>query len=257
MSNLTPFVFDDALVRVKTDENGNPWFVAKDVCNVLDIVNHRDAVSALDDDEKHGVGITDSMGREQLITTISESGLYSLVFRSRKPEARRFRKWVTSEVLPALRKTGVYCLNDTPIGNLPDYAQKLKPQVRSNVLNATMQAARLTNLSTQAEIDSLFLHYCQLIGQTYGGQGVLPLGLSQPQQTEVNIYRFIEENLEYEPGASLPASEIYRAFAHWWRGQFNFRPPSPQSLGKILGDLYPKTKCSNIFYYDIAWKQEV
>ena len=52
MPNLTPFVFEDALVRVKSDENGNPWFVAKDVCNVLDIVNHRDAVSALDDDEK-------------------------------------------------------------------------------------------------------------------------------------------------------------------------------------------------------------
>lgn len=90
--------------------NNNPWFVAKDVCQILGIANHKDAVSRLDDDERDGVGITDPIGRQQTVTTVSESGLYALIFQSRKPEARKFRKWVTSEVLPSIRKTGMYAV---------------------------------------------------------------------------------------------------------------------------------------------------
>lgn len=88
--------------------NNEPWFVSKDVCEVLGIANHKDAVSRLDDDERDGVGITDAIGRIQQTTVVSESGLYSLIFQSRKPEAKAFRKWVTSEVLPAIRKKGYY-----------------------------------------------------------------------------------------------------------------------------------------------------
>jgi hypothetical protein len=85
-----------------------PWFCGKDVCEALSISNHKDALSRLDDDEKDGVGITDPMGRSQTATFINESGLYNLIFQSRKPEAKSFRKWVTSEVLPTLRSTGKY-----------------------------------------------------------------------------------------------------------------------------------------------------
>lgn len=89
--------------------NNEPWFVATDVCRVLDITNNRDAVSRLDDDERmDGVGITDTVGRKNYATLVNESGLYSLIFQSRKPEAKAFRKWVTSEVLPAIRKKGYY-----------------------------------------------------------------------------------------------------------------------------------------------------
>lgn len=88
--------------------NGEPWFVAKDVCEVLGIANHKDAASRLDDDERHGVGITDPIGRRQTVTAVSESGLYSLIFQSRKPEAKKFRKLVTGEVLPSIRRKGYY-----------------------------------------------------------------------------------------------------------------------------------------------------
>ena len=107
MSNITPFAFGDNLVRCMTVENGNPWFVAKDVAVVLDIQNIRQNLSELDDDEK-GVCTTYTPGGAQEPKTVSESGLYALVFRSRKPEAKAFSKWVRSEVLPALRKTGNY-----------------------------------------------------------------------------------------------------------------------------------------------------
>ena len=91
-------------VIVKDD---SPWFVAKDVCDCLGISNSRDAVSRLDADEK-GVGKADTLGGSQDMTMISESGLYALIMRSNKPEAKSFRKWVTSEVLPDIRKTGMY-----------------------------------------------------------------------------------------------------------------------------------------------------
>ena len=95
-------------IRVQVTNN-EPWFVATDVCQVWGISNNRDAVSRLDDDERmDGVGITDTVGRKNYGTIINESGLYSLIFQSRKPEAKKFRKWVTMEVLPSIRKTGKY-----------------------------------------------------------------------------------------------------------------------------------------------------
>lgn len=87
---------------------GEPWFVAKDVCDVLDISKYRDAIMRLDDDEKGCPVVVDTLGGKQEMATINESGLYSLIFQSRKPEAKKFRKWVTSEVLPAIRRQGFY-----------------------------------------------------------------------------------------------------------------------------------------------------
>ena len=100
------FQFDSTPVRTIAKE-GQAWFVAKDVCEILEHSNHRMAVANLDDDEK-GVSIVDTPGGPQETTIISESGLYVLIFTSRKPEAKRFRKWVTSQVLPAIRQTGRY-----------------------------------------------------------------------------------------------------------------------------------------------------
>ena len=113
MSELSVFNFDSYAVRTLT-RDGEPWFVAADVCEVLTIGNNRDAVARLDDDEKADVGITDisSNGTAQgrSVTIINESGLYSLILTSRKPEAKRFKKWVTSEVLPSIRKP-TFCYN--------------------------------------------------------------------------------------------------------------------------------------------------
>src|SRR5574344_358876 len=95
-------------VRV-VEQGGEPWFVAKDVCEILGIANNRDAVGSLEEDEK-GVVIADTLGGKQEVSVVSESGLYALIFRSRKPEAKAFSKWVRSDVLPVIRKTGAYSL---------------------------------------------------------------------------------------------------------------------------------------------------
>ena len=89
--------------------NNEPYFVAKDVCEALGIEKHRDAISRLDDDERGSV-LVDTLGGRQEMASINESGLYSLILTSRKPEAKAFKKWVTSEVLPSIRKTGSYSI---------------------------------------------------------------------------------------------------------------------------------------------------
>ncbi len=100
------FSFHDHPVRI-IERFNEPWFVAADVCEVLSISKYRDAVARLDDDEGCPV-VVDTPGGPQEMTAISEPGLYKLIFRSNKPEAKRFSRWVTHEVLPAIRRHGFY-----------------------------------------------------------------------------------------------------------------------------------------------------
>ncbi|PWM74452.1 MAG: phage antirepressor Ant [Oscillospiraceae bacterium] len=93
-------------VRV-VDMNGEPWFVARDVCECLELGNPRTSIALLDEDEK-GVHTMDTPGGAQEMSIVSEAGLYSLILRSRKPEAKAFKRWITHEVLPAIRKHGGY-----------------------------------------------------------------------------------------------------------------------------------------------------
>lgn len=109
MNEVVPFRFEDNPVRV-VHRDGAPWFVLADVCRILDLSNPSKAAASLDDDERHtltnGEGI--AAPQVQQVTVISESGLWSLILRSRKAEAKRFKKWVTAKVLPAIRQTGQY-----------------------------------------------------------------------------------------------------------------------------------------------------
>ena len=109
MSNLTVFGFNNSEVRV-VEIDGEFWFVGKDICDILELSNSRMALDRLDEDEK-GVSSIYTLGGNQEVSIINESGLYSLVLTSRKPEAKKFKKWITSEVLPTLRKTGTYSIS--------------------------------------------------------------------------------------------------------------------------------------------------
>ena len=111
-SKMQIFAYDEAMVRT-VDVDGKPWFVANDVANILDYRNAPDMTRNLDDDEVGTTHIVRSTsGGNPNISIISESGLYHAIFQSRKPEAQQFRKWVTSEVLPSIRRTGGYGVAD-------------------------------------------------------------------------------------------------------------------------------------------------
>ncbi|MFN3953218.1 MAG: Bro-N domain-containing protein [Pararhodobacter sp.] len=109
-AEIIPFDFEEQAVRVLM-RGDDPWFVAVDVCRVLELSNPSMAVKGLDDDE---VTLSQIEGSHRETNLISESGLYALVIRSDKPAARRFRKWITAEVLPAIRRTGRYELHAAP-----------------------------------------------------------------------------------------------------------------------------------------------
>lgn len=116
MNEIQTFESDQfGTVRAVRGEDGEPMFVAKDVCVALEVKNSRDALARLDDDEK-GVVLTDTPGGEQQMQAVNEAGLYVLVLSSRKPEAKAFKRWVTHEVLPALRREGGYMVarDETP-----------------------------------------------------------------------------------------------------------------------------------------------
>lgn len=120
--NLKNFEFEGQGVRSLMQDD-EPWFVASDVCRVLEILKPENAYARLDEDEKD-THIMGTLGGKQKMTIINESGLYSLILTSRKPAAKRFKKWVTSEVLPALRRTGVYIMDPQDDDMLPSIADR-------------------------------------------------------------------------------------------------------------------------------------
>jgi prophage antirepressor-like protein len=106
--NVLTNVFQYQATNLRTFlKDGEPWFVAKDVCEVLEIKNSRDALSRLDEDEKD-VALTDTPSGQQSMNVVNEYGLYNLILTSRKPEAKQFKRWITHEVIPSIRKTGQY-----------------------------------------------------------------------------------------------------------------------------------------------------
>lgn len=109
MNDILVFHYKSSEVRT-VELNGEPWFALKDVCAVLGLTTPARVAERLDSDEVSLTHLTDSMGRQQETTVINESGLYNVILRSDKPEAKPFRKWVTSEVLPSIRKTGGYTM---------------------------------------------------------------------------------------------------------------------------------------------------
>lgn len=140
MEQMKTFVNEDfGSVRV-VEKNGEPWFVGRDVAIILGYSNPRDAISKHIDDEDKGVAKCDTLGGSQNQTIINESGLYSLILSSKMPEAKEFKRWVTSKVLPTIRKTGGYVSNDelfiqTYLPNVGEEAQNLFRGMLENIRN--------------------------------------------------------------------------------------------------------------------------
>lgn len=112
ITKLAVFSFGNQEIRTVTDEHGEAWFVANDICAALELTNpHKALADHVDTDDLTQREVTDNLGRKQLTNHVNESGLYALIFGSRKESAKRFKRWVTSEVLPAIRKNGYYVAN--------------------------------------------------------------------------------------------------------------------------------------------------
>ena len=139
MSNITPFKFNSSTVRVITDDNGEPWFVAKEIATVLGYSDAFEMTKKLDEDEKQNLQIAGFGPRG--VTVINEAGLYSCILTSQKEEAKPFKRWVTHDVLPAIRKTGRFEAESPDISQA-EHAFKLIPSV--------VRAARMLGLDRNA-----------------------------------------------------------------------------------------------------------
>lgn len=136
--------------------DGEPWFVGKDVAGALGYSNHRDALSKRVDEEDKGVAICDTLGGNQEMVIINESGLYSMIFGSKLDSAKRFKHWVTSEVLPSIRQTGTYSLLPCP----------LNPQIASGVAELGRVTDRIMTKQGSApyKIAEAFKMECEQFG---------------------------------------------------------------------------------------------
>jgi prophage antirepressor-like protein len=137
MNELQLFNFEEK--EIKTIQiNNEIYFVGKDICNILELADVSKAISRLDEDEKL-IRTLFLSGQNREVLFINESGLYSLVLTSRKPDAKRFKKWVTSEVIPSIRKTGGYNSNDTKIDRLIELMMQTNSNLTALVNNLAIK----------------------------------------------------------------------------------------------------------------------
>ena len=168
MNELQVFNFEEQEVRTQVINN-EPWFVGKDVADVLGYSNSRKAlIDHVDEDDKDDVTIRDAIGRKQLMTAINESGLYSLILKSKLPSAKRFKRWVTSEVLPTIRKHGMYATENTleQMLNDPDTAIKLLETIKVEREQRLIAEQRVNELQPKATYYDLILQNKTLLSVT-------------------------------------------------------------------------------------------
>lgn len=166
MNELQTFTYNNIQFRTITKNDGEKWFVLKDVCDILGLSNPRIVAERLDDDERRKLDLP----RQGATWCINESGLYNVILRSDKPEAKPFRKWVTAEVLPTIRKTGSYNAHDKPNKSLE--------------IKETNAKVRLSNQFLKlSKIDTLSAEYKNILvakaAEVLTGTPLIPLPQAQ------------------------------------------------------------------------------
>jgi prophage antirepressor-like protein len=243
---LKSFGFGDQLVRT-IDREGAIWFVANDVCAALEIVNPRHAVSKLAEDERDCVAINDAIGRERETTIISESGVYALVFKSRKPVAVTFRQWVTGEVLPAIRMTGRYepAANDDdeddageaspiPVPNMGSAEDRDNFRTAVAVIRMILQISGAQDARAYARALGFRLENVGSVGRTAKGQGaVAAVPTAGAFSAWGNAAGLKKSKLE-----ATHLRELYQHYSRWCTGRgFNAIDPDrfKRTLDMVVG----------------------
>lgn len=230
---MQSFGFDGMSLRA-TDRDGMAWFVAQDACALLGLGNTSQALSKLEEDEK-GIISSDTLGGHQQLLIVSESGLYALIFRSRKPEAKRFRKWVTQEVLPTIRKTGHYELanDDAPdapkgISNQDTLGLESPDDVdRMRVKIALIREARYAYGPKSAR------GLWEAIGLPDVQRMELGYGTLTSDDLDPTIRDWIEARCSLDPSCRTKAAALYDDYRAWC-GERGETPLAQQGFGRCL-----------------------
>ena len=243
---LTPFAFEEQLVRCRLDEHGEPWFVAKDVALALGYIWKRAATIGHIPEEWRGSYSVQLPSGEQQMLMLSEQGLYFFVARSDKPKALPFQKWLAGEVLPSLRRTGRYALPeageealDLPV--IPEmYA--LRPTMRQRLWQDALQTARLDNGGSAAAV-RWFARLCRMVTAR-------PVDVREPgRECAARILRFADEECRRDAGGRVNASRLYEAFALWWCARFADSVPAIHVFGRVMPARFAKVKRGGKTWY--------
>jgi prophage antirepressor-like protein len=222
MNDMTTFEFEGQGVRVIRDEDGNPWWVARDVCNVLDHTNPSMAIEMVDEDER----AKKSLGRQGETWVVNEPGLYTLIIRSNKPEARKFKRWITHEVLPSIRKTGSYDVNGrndlsrrAMLARLNRKGLRASQRVRLLELAGRMVSTDRTELNAMFDMYELF---CDGVADIDSGR-----------TADDSVVDFIKESCVLGAGEMTTKSRLYEAYKEW-AGAHNTRPLGRENFFRNL-----------------------
>ena len=264
-SVVVPFCFDDHLIRTVTIES-EPWFVAKDVCEVLDLKwQGSKSIEFLEDEEKMVGNFPTTKGNQDTLI-ISESGLYTLIIRSNKPQAKPFRKWVTAEVLPQIRRNGHYSYPDsgdfftpTTYGTSTISIARLEEAARG--IKAAMIMARAYGLKNeQARI------YANRLVKDITGIDTLALlnaaEIETRTTTSISDYRheideivgqYIAERCNLDVPGRVSSTVLYTDFCDWHRKRHTGEIPDRKFFGRNMARCRPRLKSvGNVYYTGIA-----
>lgn len=243
-SAVIPFFFESHQVR-GLNISGNPWFVARDVCDVLELVNVTEALRGLDDDELSSE-ILKSGGQAREMKLVSESGLYTLIIRSNKPQARKFRKWVTAEVLPTIRKTGGYQMPGQ--GKRADIFHHRRPVTPSGLdIRYRVDLTRIVNKPSRQSLDLLG----RLTGLDLSDlQAAAGSGPARTREETMLVFdRFYQEQVMDAQGNAMLFRDLYRSFVAWYPGtgaDMAFLPSAKMLSAWLDANGYRRSKPSGV-----------
>ena len=215
MKDLQIFDYEEMPVRV-VDRDGSPWWVLADVCRVLELKESHRVAARLDEDEKGRTQMT-TLGGSQNMTIINESGLYKVILRSDKPEAKRFTRWVTHEVLPAIRKTGSYSVGGDGDMEQGEFLAKLASKTKDNRQRAIL-IARAANIGMGWEV---------LPVPAYG-QGK-DAGFADTPADDCGVAGF----LETADVLGRPTYEVHAEYVRWCR-ENRIEPTNKINFSKVV-----------------------
>lgn len=212
MSNaIQPFAFEEKLVRTLLDEQGEPWFVAKDVALALGYQwNGFKNIQHVPEEWRLVESVSTSFGEKQT-WFLSEQGLYFFVARSDKPAALPFQRWLAGEVLPSLRRTGRYALTEQDKAVGPQVPAWLGALTRVQRLHCLRLAVQARQQEEPGNVEEIFLRFCGY------------LALPEQGTEDVSLDSFVRTCCRQDEGGSLSAVDLYRAFAAWCERRGNAR----------------------------------
>lgn len=171
MDKLQVFNYEGKEIRT-VEKDGEFWWVLKDVCAVLGLTEPHRVAARLDEDERTQSTVIDSMGREQKTTVINEAGLYNVILRSDKPEAKDFKRWVTHEVLPSIRKHGAYVTARASLSYLKEKEKELEARINNSMAR---RAGTLLKIAEKVTVNEYRNVLYSKAAEIAGGQPLLPL----------------------------------------------------------------------------------